>query len=281
MKLAFRSVIVAPAWGSIVTKPSASSSDVIGGSDLKLQSQSKGGSPDIFGGSDGDLDIGDDLQLASDDNDDLVLSGKSDLGLGADSGINLMAPSDSGLSLEDEPLDLAGTGISGLDLGSDAGSDVGSGSDPKVGGSGAGLSGIDFSAAEDFQLSQSDGIEVDEDSGSQVIEIEDSTELGGGFGNDPFGAPASEEGFLDDGMGAGAVATGMATAGAAAYRGAPEIPMAFWQVATLLLILLVLGLSGLLVTDIVRNMWSWNGESELSITSWFTRMIINAAGMES
>jgi len=262
-------------------KPSASSSDVIGGSDLKLQSQAKGGSPDIFGGSDDDLDIGGDLQLASDDNDDLVLSSNSDLGLGADSGINLTAPSDSGLSLEDEPLDLAGSGISGLDLGSDAGSDVGSGSGPQPGGSGAGLSGIDFSAAEDFQLSPSDGIEVDEDSGSQVIEIEDSTEMGGGFGNDPFGMPASEEGFLDDGMGAGSVATGMATVGAAAYRGSPEIPLAFWQVATLLLILLVLGLSGLLVTDIVRNMWSWNGESELSITSWFTRMIINAAGMET
>ncbi len=264
------------------TTPKASGSDVMGGSDIKLQSPSKGGSPDILSGSDNDIDLGGDLQLASDDQDDLVLGSNSDLGLNADSGINLMAPSDSGLSLEDEPFDLAGSGISGLDLGSDAGSDVGSGSGrgPNAGGSGAGLSGIDFSAAEDFQLSPSDGIEIEEDSGSQVIEIEDSTDLGGGFGNDAFGMPATEGAFLDDGMGAGAVATGMATA-AGTYRASPEVPLAFWQVATLLLILLVLGLSGLLVTDIVRNMWSWNGESDVSITSWFTKMIINAAGMES
>ncbi len=39
--------------------------------------------------------------------------------LAAESGINLMSPSDSGLSLEEEPLDLAGTGISGLDLGAE------------------------------------------------------------------------------------------------------------------------------------------------------------------
>lgn len=264
--------------------PSPADSDVIGGSDIKLQSKTQGGSPGFLGGSDsdGDIDLGNELELASDDNDDLVLGSNSDLGLNTDSGINLMTPSDSGLSLEDEPLDLAGTGISGLDLGGASGSDVGSGvgSDLPPGGSGAGLSGVDFSAAEDFQLSPSDGIEVEEDSGSQVIEIEDSTEMGSDFGNEALGMPGGEGGFADDGFGAGEIAVGAASANAA-YRGAPEVPMAFWQVGTLLLILMVLGLSGLMVTDIVRNMWSWNGEADTSITSWFTRMIINAAGMQT
>ena len=262
-----------PATAKKPLTPSSADSDVIGGSDLKLKSQAKGGSPGIFGGSDGDIDLGDELQLASDDNDDLVLGG-SDLGVNADSGINLTAPSDSGLSLEDDDP------ISGLNLG--GGSDVvgGSGSDVPVGGSGAGLSDIDFSAAEDFQLSPSGGMEIEEDSGSQVIEIEDSTDLGGFGSEDLGGMPNADGGFMEGGFDDSAVATSVG-ASAAAFRGALEVPLAFWQVGTLLLILMMLGLSGLLVTDIVRNMWSWNGESEVSITSWFTRMIINAAGMQT
>jgi len=258
------------------SKPAAKS-DVIGGSELNLKTQAQGGSPDIFGGSDADLDLGGELELASDDNDDLVLGSNSDVGLNADSGINLMAPSDSGLSLEDDPIDLAGSGISGLNLGSEVGG--ASGSDIPAGGSGAGLSDIDFSASEDFQLSPSDGMEIEEDSGSQVIEIEDSTDLGSGFGNEDLGMPG-DGGFMDGGFDGASVATGVGTS-AAAFRGALEVPLAFWQVGTLLLILMMLGLSGLLVTDIVRNMWSWNGESEVSITSWFTRMIINAVGMQT
>jgi len=73
-----------------------------------------------------------------------------------------------------------------------------------------------------------------------------------------------------------------ASAGAAAgaYRGVPEVPLAGWQVATLLCIIAFMGMSGILVTDIVRNMWSWNGESNISITSWFTKMIVDSVGWE-
>ncbi len=266
--------------GPLSSRPStskpAAKSDVIGGSDLNLKSQAQGGSPDIFGGDDDDLDLGGELKLASDDDDDLVLGSNSEVGMNVDSGINLTAPSDSGLSLEDDALELDGSSISGLNLGSD----IGGGSDIPAGGSGAGLSNIDFAGAEDFQLSPSDGMEIEEDSGSQVIEIEDSADLGG-FGADDLGMPAGEGGFMDGG---GFEDVGVAAgvgAGAAAYRGALEVPLAFWQVGTLLMILMILGLSGLMVTDIVRNMWSWNGESEVSITSWFTRMIINAVGMQT
>lgn len=259
-------------------------SDVIGGSDLKLQTPAKGGSPDlILGDSSGDLDLGDELKLAGDKDDDIVLHSGSDLALSAESGINLMTPSDSGLSLEDEePLDLEGAGISGLDLGSAVGSGSDVGSDPGDagnGGSGAGISGIDFGAAgEDFQLSPSGGFETDDDSGSQVIEIEDSTELGGGFPADDFGGAAGG-GFLDEGLGAAAGA-GVGAAAASAYRGSPEVPLASWEVLTLLTIVLVMGVSGLLVTDIVRNMWAWS-ESDSSITSWFTKMIVQSMGMQT
>jgi hypothetical protein len=36
-------------------------------------------------------------------------------------------------------------------------------------------------------------------------------------------------------------------------------------------------MSGILVTDIVRNMWSWNGSSD--VTSGFTQMVLSALGM--
>jgi len=269
---------------SAAKKPSKrDDSDVLAGSDLRLQTSDLGGTPDLVqGDSDSSIELDDGLELSGGD-DDLVLGSASDLGLTADSGINLMSPSDSGLSLEDEPLDLVGTGISGLDLGGEgSGSDVG-GSDPKSG-AGSGISGIDFAAAEDFQLSPSGGMDVEEDSGSQVIEIEDSSELGDSFSGarqDPFGAPSiGDSGSIDDVGEGGLGMSASAGAAAGAYRGVPEVPLAGWQVATLLCIIAFMGMSGILVTDIVRNMWSWNGESNISITSWFTKMIVDSVGWE-
>ncbi len=58
----------------------------------------------------------DDLVIADDDDDLVISSAGSDISVAGDSGINLMSPSDSGLSLESEPLDLAGSSISALDL---------------------------------------------------------------------------------------------------------------------------------------------------------------------
>ncbi len=274
--------------GSKKQSPSRDDSDVLAGSDLRLQASDLGGTPDLVRSDDSDsaIELDGGLEFSNQD-DDLVLGSSSDLGLSADSGINLMSPSDSGLSLEDEPLDLAGTGISGLDLGGEAsGSDVG-GSDPKSG-VGSGISGIDFAAAEDFQLSPSGGIEVEEDSGSQVIEIEDSTDmvdpLSGDRSSDPFGdsEAAGDGGGYTDGDGdAFGVSTGGAVGAASgAYRGLPEVPLAGWQVATLLCIVIFMGMSGILITDIVRNMWSWNGESNISVSSWFTKMIVDSFGMQ-
>ena len=66
-----------------------------------------------LGSSLGDV-LADDELVIADDDDDLVISGAgSDISVAGDSGINLMSPSDSGLSLESEPLDLAGSSIFG------------------------------------------------------------------------------------------------------------------------------------------------------------------------
>ena len=237
------------------------------GSDV-LSGLSGKGSAIIKGDSDPSLDAMD-LDL-SDDNDDLVLGGGSDLALGNDSGINLMSPADSGISLEDEPLDLAASGISGLDLASE-GSDAASGV-----GSGLGSS-VNFQQDEEFQLSASGSIEADEDSGSQVIELEDSSEFGDAAvalpAADGFDAFGSADG---DGIDMGGALGATAAAGPVVSMGAPEVPYSLVQVMCLLGILLLMCMSGIMVTDVVRNMWAWNDTSAL--TSGFTEAVLSAVG---
>jgi hypothetical protein len=242
---------------SPISKPSTGQSDklVTGGSDVSPSG----------------ISLGSDLELS--DDDDLVLGGGSDLALGADSGINLMSPSDSGISLEDEPLDLAGSGISGLDLAAE-------GSDASASGVSAG-SGIDFSQSEEFQLSPAGVADGDDDSGSQVIELEDSSE----FGDAAVALPADDGGFGDGGFGMdgdggfGGVALGGPAAGPAVPMGTPEVPYSTPQVLLLLGVLLVMCLSGILVTDVVRNMWMWSdGASDL--TSGFTQAVLSITGQK-
>lgn len=253
---------------SLDSDAKASSVDLIG-SEIKLAEHSdliRGDSdPAIGTGSSGvgsDVNLDDDLELV----DDVVLGSGSDLALGADSGINLMSPADSGISLEDEPLDLAASGISGLDLAAE-----GSG----AGGSGLG-SGVDFQQDEDFQLSPSGGLEVDDDSGSQVIELEDSAEVApalAGEGLDAFGdLGAGGDAAFDSADAFGE----MAPAVGAAVVASPEVPFSTLQVVTLLLILLVMTFSGILMSDIVRNLWAWTpgNESVSDLTSGLTRMLV-------
>lgn len=269
-----------------------SGSEVELGSDLKLMAEGSPGesgldlmskdsnvlgSGSLSGSGSGSIGIGGGLELANDDEDDLVLGSESGVGLGSESGINLMSPSDSGLSLEDEPLDLAGTGISGLDLGAEVAGGSGAGSASGVSGLGSGAL-IDFQQGEEFQLTPSSGgIEVDDDSGSQVIELEDSSE----FGAIPAGAggfDAIQEGGFDDGGGFGdeAALAGGAMAAGAGVRGIPETPYGTGDVLLLLGILLLMGFGGLLLSDLMRNMWAWDGQNDY--TSGITSMLVKAIG---
>jgi len=246
-------------------------SNVLGDSDVSLSA----GSELIKGDSDPAIDssglgLGSDLELT--DDGDLVLGGGSDLALGNDSGINLMSPADSGISLEDEPLDLAASGISGLDLAAE-------GSDAGLSGSGAG-SAVDFQQDEEFQLSPSGGIDTDDDSGSQVIELEDSSE----FGDAAVALPSADgfDAFADVDSGGEGGFGEVAPVGAAAIpMGVPEIPYSLPQVLSLLGILLLMSLSGILITDVVRNMWAWSGGGlDSTLTSGFTESILGAFGMK-
>ncbi len=248
-------------------------SDVLAESDIKLSTGSKGGTGDIVrGDSDPAGSVAkqssiSDLEIATDD--ELVLGSGSDLAIASESGINLMSPSDSGLSLEDEPLDLAGTGISGLDLASD--------SDPM--GSGASGSGslVDFQQDEEFQLSPSGGIDVEEDSGSQVIELEDSSEIG----DASVGFSSGDAGMMVDEFGMGMAGSGMGTESGVApstvMQGTPEVPLNLWEVSFLMITLLLLACGGIFVTDLVRNMWAFDSTSDFTtkFSEAFTSIVSN------
>ncbi len=264
----------------------AGGSDVLSGADSELKLTSGSGTGDLAEelglGSDA-LDLGSDIDLALGDDDDLVLGASgagSDVTLDSSgSGINLSSPSDSGLSLEDEPLELAGSGAgSSLELPEEEDfislDDI---ADPDEA--------TQLKQDEEFLLSPSDDLEVDSDdsdSGSQVIALEDSEAFdqdaatmvqpgamaggmpdlsaqvtGGGMGAPMMG--------VAPGMAPGAVPGMMPTGApqpAAAYvpMEPPEASYSIWNVLSLLLVIMILSLTGMLMTDLIRNMWSWDGE---------------------
>lgn len=245
------------------------SENLLGSSGLGSSIGADGFKDSDLGGLDDALADDDELVVADDDDDLVISSAGSDISVAGDSGINLMSPSDSGLSLESEPLDLAGSSISALDLGaelSDGGSGSGSGSDGSL---------VDFQADEEFQLSPSGvGLDADIESGSQVIEVEDSEAIAEPveFADDAF-AGAGGDVFASEPQGEGAFALGedegesisidqsavamVGPAGAVSY----EVPFSLMQCVTLMLILCIMGLGGMLMTDLVRNMWTYSEPS--------------------
>lgn len=254
----------------------------LAGSDAPKQSSGSGSGSDAASALADDDD--DDLVISDDDDDLVINSGGSDLGsdisVAGDSGINLMSPSDSGLSLESEPLDLAGSSVSELDLGAELG-EGGSGSGPASGADQAGGSGDDFQSDEEFQLSPSGvGIE-EEDSGSQVIEVEDSEAIAEPveFGEADFGdeAIAEEDVFAEDAV--GLEEDELATETGAAPRaagGGYEVPFSMLQVLSLAGIVCILALSGMLMTDLMRNMWTYS-EPAAPVSS-LTDSLVSLAG---
>ena len=263
----------------------------LGGSDLSLQSASSGGTGRLEMGS-GDVGLGSDIEVAIDselalsDDDELVLGGSglgSDLTLGAadsginlgspsdsglsleaDSGINLQTPTDSGLSLEDEPLDLAGSHISSLELPED---DAAPAAAPR--GRQAGARQAAVKKDEEFLLAPSEDMFGDEsDSGSQVIALEES----GAFGDEALACNRGDALLADAGMeqplealgpGMMPAARPMPGMGYMPYEAA-EAPYSVWNVVGLLVIVLLLSVSGIMLTDIVQNMWAWEEGRDVS-----------------
>jgi hypothetical protein len=261
----------------------AGASDVLHGSDINLKSGGSGTGemPPVKQGS-GSLNVDDDLVLGEDDDigsSDSALedeirpgsskpgsSGKgSDVTLGAgDSGINL-APSDSGLSLEEEPLDLGGgSGVESLELPED--DEVVSLDDAAVDEE----AGSQVKADNEFLLSAGETLDEDEsDSGSQVIALEDSESFDqdaatmlkadeAGLGADAF-QPVGMEAGLE---GAGAAAPG--TQPVYVQVASAETPYSVWNVLFLGGVAGMLALSGMMMVDVMLNMWNFSGTGSLS-----------------
>jgi hypothetical protein len=257
--------------GGVAKKPPASDSDLMLGEDL-LGGADEGTDPvpEEMRPPSGKAKAADsgpssDLELATDE-DDFVLAeaGGSDITLDSgDSGINLISPSDSGLALDDIPLEIGGSAIlDSLSLGDKAGaSDLSLvGSDPRLG---RDEPRAKLQTDDDFRLTPLGDKDDDADSSSQVIALDadlgdfDSGD-GGILGDDAF----AEEGVVvDDEFGA---------APAGEFAGAPyvaprsegdySIPNLIGLASCALLLLFAV----VLMFDMVRNIWSWDANLALN-----------------
>lgn len=191
---------------------------------------------------------GDELVLGEDN--DLTGSslGGSGLGLAEQSGISLMSATDSGISLDDDQSGEV------LELGED---NLQIGSSLLSGSLAASLS----VANDDFSLTTDDADEAgdEEDSGSQVIMIDENDDLGG--------MNASDGDELGDGLGETPV-DGFDAGDASEPitqmvpqiipMEMPEKPYSIWTVLGLLVCFLFLTTTLLFTVDLIRNIWSWD-----------------------
>jgi hypothetical protein len=266
----------------------AGASDVLHGSDIHLASGS--GTGEMPAAKKSGINLDDDLILGEDDesSSDSVLedeigpkaglskagsSGKgSDVTLGSgDSGINLK-PSDSGLSLEEEPLDL-GVG-SGVDLVPDSDEVVALDEADQEAGS-------QVKADNEFLLSAGESLDEEEsDSGSQVIALEDSES----FDQDAATMLKSEEGALGaeafEPIGAeGGLETAPGAGGQPVYVQVPQVeaPYSVWNVLALGTVAGMLALSGMMMVDVMLNMWAFSGTN--SASTGLMDMFVSMFGM--
>ncbi|MAR11022.1 MAG: hypothetical protein CL681_13835 [Blastopirellula sp.] len=257
--------------------------ELISGSEsgeLELSLGSGTGDLEEISGSE-DLELGGD-ELALEEDDDLVLGG-SDLAMTGDSGINLGSPTDSGLSLEEEPLEVASS-ASALELPEDDDEIIAL--DDDLGSEEA----TQLKQDEEFLLSPVDemaGDEFDEsDSGSQVIALEDSQ----AFDTEGATMVQSEEAALvaeDDGVvgfeeaqpaGAGAgmdPAMSPQPAGQMMMAAEPrQAPYSIWNVLGLLGCVMMLSVTGVIMVDVLTNMWVWDsGSTSTSLTDAVVSML--------
>lgn len=267
--------------GSDLNLAAASDVQLVGGSDLKLTDEGgtgKQSGSDVTLGS-GKLDFATDSALDLGD-DDLVLGGSgigSDVTLGGgDSGINIASPADSGLSLE-EPLDLmGGSSVEGaFELPED--DDVISLSDNLADPDEA----TQLKADEEFLLSPGGDLGGDEsDSGSQVIALEDSEAFDENA--DTMLRPNQPALVVEDAGGFEAIGAGGGVSPAMSQQymmtAAPEAPYSIWNVLGLLCCVLVLAVTGMLLTDLMRNMWAF--DTERVVSTGLMDSLLSAIGMQ-
>jgi excisionase family DNA binding protein len=194
-----------------------------------------GGSSSAQGMNSSKVSLGDQF-----DDDDIVLGGASS-GLGSgigDSGINLAAAADSGLSLE-EPLELGGDdGVS-----DDSGE-------------------TDMASDDDFLLTpmlELDDQDSSDSSGSQVIALDTETiddQAATLLGSDPLAGAGMMATPGSQAMGPGPMMMQQPAQPQAQYSG-------LW-IGMLVATFLVVALTGMMMFEMIRDIWSWDGPSAAS-----------------
>jgi len=227
---------------------------------------------------------GSEIELSGDD--DLVLSdsGGSDITLeSGDSGINLVSPADSGLALDDIPLDIGGSAIlSSLSLSGDSDPEISLVGDSQLGGEEPAALQTD----DDFQLTphtEADQ-ESEGDSSSQVIALDaDIEELGAAAVEQFDDVDLTEEGedavVLSEDFGAapaGELGVGYAPTGAPSAA-AVEMPYSTANILSLFFVTLLLFLVGVMMLDMVRSIWSW--QEPYTISSSLLDALLGIFGM--
>jgi hypothetical protein len=282
--------------GSTVIGKKGTAHPMDSGSDLRLAGDSglaapkKGGSSkkkigsDVLGrkpaGKAPEADSGE-LRLAPDDDksssDDLLDAG-SGKQLATDSGINLKSPVDSGLSLESDALDIKGApqdSSDSFELPEDT-------DFAALGDSGSDISSIEeIAGSEAFELAPSDGsgFEESSDSGSQIIALEESDS----FEAAPVEASESVDfssmesaepvAGLGDPLGGDAFAVTTPVAGQNAaiaaevsqlWAAPKEAPYSTLSVVALGLSTVLMLVTGMIMIDVMFNMWSWGSDHTYS-----------------
>ncbi len=222
-----------------------------------------------------------DYKDSEDGSDDLVLGednaltgssvGGSGLALGEQSGISLMSTTDSGISLdEDESGEVLELGEDNLQMGSSLLS----------GSLAASLSST--VPSDDFSLTTDDEEGDEEDSGSQVIMIDENEELGdlgpAAGGDELNNASGLDDGaaVADDSLGAD---TGMMPSAPViqySWYDQPERAYSIWSVLGLIVCFIFLTTTLLFSIDLIRNIWSWDKTPYSSaLMDWVINTFIN------
>jgi hypothetical protein len=251
-----------------------------------------------FATDDLDIDVTDSGSALDLGDEELVLDGESaldgDIALAGDSGINIGKPSDSGIDLanaDESGISVAPKGDSGFMLEDEDAMQLEGGSsadslalpedidvvsleeeltDPDAA--------TQLKSDEDFDLTPVEGaVEDESDSGSQVIALDTealdadaATQLGGPPGFAPIDMEPVESVITEEPADAGFAETlpagqqpGLVTAPYAQQpqfptQELPEAPYTGWQVGSLAIVALMLAFAGILMMDVVRNIWSFN-----------------------
>ena len=197
--------------------------------------------------------------LELDDDDDQVLGDGSDVTLsGESSGINIISPSDSGLALDEVPLDLSGSAPIGSSLDLGMGSSI---SEDDVSLEPLAISVGPESKVGDFQLTPLGEDEGDDEKdSSQIIALDEISE-------ESAGAPLSSVGFSEVGMVSEDFGMGLTPGAAPAVALSPagvETPFSLWNVLSLAGCLILICFCGMMTYDLLRNIWSWDGVAKIN-----------------